>query len=50
MNIEPGDALFLDDLGINLKPARTLGMSTIKVLNTEQALDDLEDYLEMSVR
>jgi putative hydrolase of the HAD superfamily len=50
MNIEPGEALFLDDLGINLKPARALGMATIKVLNTEQALNDLEDHLEMSVR
>ena len=50
MNIEPGEALFLDDLGINLKPARALGMSTIKVLNTEQALNDLEDCLDMSVR
>lgn len=50
MKIEPGEALFLDDLGINLKPARALGMSTIKVLNTEQALNDLEDCLEMSVR
>lgn len=50
MDIEPGEALFLDDLGINLKPARALGMMTIKVLNTEQALGDLEECLEMTLR
>lgn len=50
MKIEPDEALFLDDLGINLKPARALGMSTIKVLNAQQALDELEEHLEMAVR
>lgn len=50
MGIEPGEALFLDDLGINLKPAKALGMSTIKVLNARQALDDLEECLGMAVR
>ncbi len=34
-------AVFLDDLGINLKPAKALGMRTIKVLNEQQAIDDL---------
>jgi len=34
-------AVFLDDLGINLKPARALGMQTIKVLNEQQAIADL---------
>lgn len=33
--------VFLDDLGINLKPAKALGMQTIKVLNEEQAIRDL---------
>ena len=33
--------VFLDDLGINLKPARQLGMATIKVLSENQAIDDL---------
>ncbi|MBM4205068.1 MAG: HAD-IA family hydrolase [Gammaproteobacteria bacterium] len=39
--IDPARAVFLDDLGINLKPARELGMRTIKVLNESQAIDDL---------
>jgi putative hydrolase of the HAD superfamily len=33
--------VFLDDLGINLKPAAKMGMRTIKVLDEHQALDDL---------
>ena len=28
---EPADCVFLDDLGVNLKPARAMGMATIKV-------------------
>lgn len=33
--------VFLDDLGINLKPARALGMHTIKVLDEQQAIAEL---------
>ena len=33
--------VYLDDLGINLKPAAKMGMTTIKVLSEQQALDDL---------
>lgn len=36
--------IFLDDLGINLKPARAMGMQTIKVLNEDQALAELEQH------
>jgi putative hydrolase of the HAD superfamily len=41
LGIEPEQAVFLDDLGVNLKPARALGMTTIKVETTEQALQEL---------
>ena len=41
LGVAPGKAAFLDDLGINLKPAKALGMATIKVLNESQAIDDL---------
>lgn len=47
MQISPDEAVFLDDLGINLKPARDLGMTTIKVLDAEQALSELGMHLEM---
>ncbi len=50
MGIEPGDAVYLDDLGVNLKPARELGMTTIKVLNANQALTDLEAVLGIALR
>jgi putative hydrolase of the HAD superfamily len=32
-------------LGINLKPARTMGMGTVKVLNAAQAIADLSALL-----
>ena len=35
----------LDDIGINLKAARTLGMTTIKVGTEEAALDELQRLL-----
>ena len=50
MGIDPSEAIYLDDLGINLKPARALGMSTIKVLSAGQALDELEQQLGLSLR
>ena len=50
MGIEPNEAVFLDDLGINLKPARALGMTTIKVLSADQALTELESHLDMALR
>ena len=50
MGIQPNDAVFLDDLGINLKPARALGMTTIKVLTADQALIELESHLQLTLR
>ena len=41
LGVSPSEALFIDDLGINLKPARALGMQTIKVLSEAQAIEDL---------
>jgi putative hydrolase of the HAD superfamily len=40
--VSPAHVVFLDDLGINLKPARAMGMTTIKVGDPEQALAELE--------
>ena len=41
LGVSPEECVFLDDLGVNLKPARALGMHTIKVSDPEQALDEL---------
>jgi len=43
--IAPLEAVFLDDIGRNLKTARALGMTTIKVETPEQALAELSQLL-----
>jgi putative hydrolase of the HAD superfamily len=48
--IEPAAAVFLDDLGVNLKPARAMGMTTIKVVDPGDALDELEAVLGHPLR
>jgi putative hydrolase of the HAD superfamily len=48
--IEPAEAVFLDDIGANLKPARAMGMSTIKVTNPDDALAALEDVVGFPLR
>jgi putative hydrolase of the HAD superfamily len=45
LGITPAEAVFLDDLGVNLKPARTLGMTTIKVDDPAAALAELSAVL-----
>ncbi|MGH9029422.1 MAG: HAD-IA family hydrolase, partial [Acidimicrobiales bacterium] len=50
LQVEPDQAVFLDDLGVNLKPARELGMVTIKVEDTARALAELEQVLEIALR
>ncbi|HZR02525.1 MAG TPA: HAD-IA family hydrolase [Burkholderiales bacterium] len=45
--IEPHEAVYLDDLGVNLKPARALGMTTIKVEQPDAALAELEQILDL---
>ena len=43
LDVDPAACIYIDDLGINLKPARAMGMHTIKALNTGQILSDLKD-------
>jgi putative hydrolase of the HAD superfamily len=50
IDVEPAQCVFLDDLGINLKPAAAMGMRTIKVLGAAQAIDDLEAILSIPLR
>lgn len=50
LGIEPVEAVFLDDLGINLKPARAMGMQTIKVGDPDVALAELETITGLSLR
>jgi putative hydrolase of the HAD superfamily len=41
LGVPPPRAAFLDDIGLNLKPARALGMATIKVTEPDAALREL---------
>lgn len=45
LDVQPHECVFLDDLGVNLKPAAAMGMTTIKVLNAQQAIADLSGVL-----
>jgi putative hydrolase of the HAD superfamily len=42
MGVRPSEVVYLDDLGINLKPAAAMGMTTIKVVDPEVALAELQ--------
>ena len=50
LEVDPRACVYLDDLGVNLKPAREMGMTTIKVLNAPQALAELEAATGLSLR
>jgi putative hydrolase of the HAD superfamily len=45
LDVDPSACVYLDDLGINLKPARQMGMTTIKVISEAQLLADLGQVL-----
>ncbi|KDR81463.1 hypothetical protein GALMADRAFT_239406 [Galerina marginata CBS 339.88] len=51
-SIKPWEAVFLDDIGINLKAANALGMDTIKVLigRTLEAVKELEKKVGLDLR
>jgi len=49
MGAEPQEVVYLDDLGINLRPAKAMGMHTIKVLSEAQAIADLSAALGVAV-
>ena len=42
LGVKPDECVYLDDLGGNLKPARAMGMTTIKVVSGPQAIEELE--------
>lgn len=50
LDVQPERTVFLDDLGVNLKPARAMGMVTIKVEDAAAALDELEAVLGIPLR
>ena len=50
IGVDPKHCVYLDDLGVNLKPAREMGMTTIKVVNASQAISELEAATGLSLR
>ena len=46
----PERCVYLDDLGINLKPARAMGMRTIKVGDPDVAIDELQAIVGIPLR
>lgn len=50
LGVDPRACVYLDDLGVNLKPARDMGMTTIKVVNAPQAIAELEAATGLSLR
>jgi len=50
LQVDPKNCVYLDDLGINLKPARAMGMTTIKVVSAAQAITELEAATGLKLR
>jgi putative hydrolase of the HAD superfamily len=50
LGVDPKACIYLDDLGVNLKPARDMGMTTIKVASAGQAIAELEAATGLSLR
>jgi putative hydrolase of the HAD superfamily len=50
LGVDAKRCVYLDDLGVNLKPAREMGMTTIKVVDASQAIAELEAATGLSLR
>jgi putative hydrolase of the HAD superfamily len=50
LGVDAKNCVYLDDLGVNLKPAREIGMTTIKVVSAPQAIAELEAATGLTLR
>jgi len=50
LGVAPERCVYLDDLGVNLKPARAMGMRTIKVGDPDTAIAELEAMVGIPLR
>ena len=50
LGVAPASCIYLDDLGVNCKPARAMGMTTIKVESGPQAIAELEQATGMTLK
>ncbi|HKP64647.1 MAG TPA: HAD family phosphatase [Polyangiales bacterium] len=49
LDVPPNDVVFLDDIGGNLKAARAMGMTTIKVVDFRDALRELGELIRLQL-
>jgi putative hydrolase of the HAD superfamily len=49
LGVDPKHCVYLDDLGVNLKPAREMGMTTNKVVDSQQAIAELQAATGLSL-
>lgn len=50
IDLPPAACVFVDDLGFNLAPARDLGMTTVRHLDADTTIGELETLLGVSLR
>ena len=50
LGVDASEIVFLDDLGVNLKPAAAMGMTTIKVVDADEAIAELETAVGFALR
>ena len=47
LKVNAKEILFIDDLGINLKPAKELGFQTYKFIDTNKTISYMKNMLEI---
>jgi putative hydrolase of the HAD superfamily len=50
IDLPPIECVFVDDLPFNLKPAREIGMATVRHVNADQTIGELEQLLGVELR
>jgi putative hydrolase of the HAD superfamily len=48
LHVEPAEAIFIDDVPENVVAAQAIGMAGIRFLNSDQTINDIEQYLKIS--
>jgi putative hydrolase of the HAD superfamily len=49
VDLPPADCVFVDDLPFNLKPAREMGMATVRHVDAAQTIAELEELLGVAL-
>ena len=49
LGVQPDEAVFIDDMPVNVEGARIAGLQAIQYLNNQQVIEDLESILQVAV-